>query len=73
MTRSKLTSQRFILSSTGFFDTKVLSTFFDMRKSIEGRSKIKSVMTYDYTQNKISSYVTSDLSGVTLRFYRAIQ
>ena len=25
-------------------------------------------MTYDYSQNKISSYVTSDLSGVTLDF-----
>ena len=68
MTRSSSTSQRYILSSTGFFDTEALSTYFDMRKSIEGRSKIKSVMTYDYSQNKISSYVTSDLSGVTLDF-----
>ena len=68
MTRSSSTSHRFILSSTGFFDTEALSTYFDMRKSIEGRSKIKSVMTYDYSQNKISSYVTSDLSGVTLDF-----
>ena len=68
MTRSSSTSHRFILSSTGFFDTEVLSAYFDMGKSIEGRSKIKSVMTYDYTQNKISSYVTSDLSGVTLDF-----
>ena len=68
MTRSSSTSQRYILSSTGFFDIEALSTYFDMRKSIEGRSKIKSVMTYDYSQNKISSYVTSDLSGVTLDF-----
>ena len=68
MTRSSNTSHRFILSSTGFFDAEALSTYFDMRKSIEGRSKIKSVMTYDYTQNKISSYVTSDLHGVTLDF-----
>ena len=68
MTRSISTSQRFILSSTGFFDTEALGTYFDMRKSIEGRSKIKSVMTYDYSQNKISSYVTSDLSGVCLLY-----
>ena len=68
ITRSSNTSHRFILSSTGSFDTKVLSAYFDTRKSIEGRSKIKSVMTYDYSQNKISSYVTSDLSGVSLDF-----
>ena len=45
MTRSSTTSHRFILSSTGFFDAEVLSTFFDMSKSIEGKSKIKSFMT----------------------------
>ncbi len=68
MTRSSNTSHRFILSSTGFFDTEILNTYFDMRNSIEGKSKIKSFLTYDYSQNKISSYVTSDLSGVTLDF-----
>ena len=70
MTRSSSSSHRYILSSTGFFDTEALSTYFDMRKSIEGRSKIKSVMIYDYSQNKISSYVTSDLSGVTVDFIK---
>ena len=68
MTRSSSTSHSFILSSTGFFNTDALGTYFDMRKLIQGKTKIKSVMTYDYSKNKISSYVTSDLSGVTLNF-----
>ena len=68
MTRSNNISQKYILSSTGFFDTNVLSAYFDSRKLIQGKTKIRSVITYDYSQNKTSSYVTSDLSGVTLNF-----
>jgi len=66
MTRSTSISQRYVLSSTGFFDTELLSDYFDTSKLIQGKTKIKSVMTYDYSQNKTSSYITSDLSGVTL-------
>ena len=68
ITRSNSISHKFILSSTGLFDTEELSSYFDTRKLIQGSTKIKSVMTYDQSQNKISSYVTSDLSGVTLNF-----
>ena len=56
------------MSSTGFIDSRVLDDYFDTRKLIDGKTKIKSVMTYDYSQNKASSYITSDLSGVTLNF-----
>ena len=68
MTRSNSISQKYTLSSTGFFDTDVLSAYFDTGKLIQGKTKIRSVVTYDYSQNKTSSYVTSDLSGVTLNF-----
>ena len=66
MTRSNSISHKFVLSSTGLFDTELLSAFFDTKKLVEGSANIKSVMTYDYSQNKTSSYVTSDLRGVTL-------
>ena len=68
MTRSNSMSQRYVLSSTGFFDTELLSDYFDTKKLIQGKTKIKSVMTYDYSQKKTSSYITSDLRGVTLNF-----
>ena len=68
MTRSNSMSQKYIMSSTGFIDSRVLDDYFDTRKLIDGKTKIKSVMTYDYSQNKASSYITSDLSGVTLNF-----
>ena len=66
MTRSNSSSHKFILSSTGFFDTKILDDYFDISKLALGKTKIKSVTTYDYTNNIMSSYVTSDLNGISL-------
>jgi len=66
MTRSNSTSHKFILSSTGFLDTKILSEYLDIQGVTKGKTQIKSVTTYDHTQNIATSYVTSNLNGVSL-------
>ncbi len=66
MTRSNSTSHKFLLSSTGFLDTKMLSEYLKIDEVAKGKTKIKSVTTYDYTQNITTSYVTSSLNGVSL-------
>lgn len=65
-TRSNSTSHKFIMSSTGSFDTKTLEESFNISELVKGETKIKTVTTYDHTQNIITSYVTSNLNGVSL-------
>ena len=65
-TSSNSTSHKFILSSTGSFDTKILNKSFDISELVKGETKIKSVTTYDYKKNIITSYVTTNLNGVSL-------
>ena len=70
MTNSNSETYKFVLSSTGFINTKVFDQLIDSGGYFEGEASIKALITYDYAQNKLSSYVTSDLDGVQLNLIK---
>ena len=65
-TRSDSKSQKFILTSNGVLDIKKLKDHIDVKDLIDGKTKIKAVVTYDYHQKELSSFITSNLEGVKL-------
>ena len=56
-------SQKFILTSNGVLDIKKLKDHIDVKDLIDGKTKIKAVVTYDYYQKELSSFITSNLEG----------
>ena len=60
-TRSDSKSQKFILTSNGVLDIKKLKDHIDVKDLIDGKTKIKAVVTYDYYQKELSSFITSNL------------
>ena len=66
-TKSDSKSQKFILTSNGIFDTEKLKDYFDLKELVDGKTKIKALFTYDYHQKVASSFITSNLEGVTLK------
>ena len=66
MTQSNSSSHKFILSSTGTLDTKILNEYLDIEELAKGKTQIKSVTTYDSKQNIATYYVTSNLDCVSL-------
>ena len=70
LTNSNSETYKFVLSSTGFINTKVFDQLIDSGGYFEGEASIKALITYDYAQNKLSSYLTSDLDGVQLNLIK---
>ena len=66
LTNNNKKSNKLIISSLGIVDADILTKLFNKDNMIEGETKIKSMITYNHTKNKLSSFVTSDLKGLNI-------
>ena len=70
LTNNNKESNKLIISSLGIVDADILTKSFNIDNIIEGKTKIKSIVTYNHTKNKLSSFVTSDLKGLNINLIK---
>ncbi|MEL0257836.1 MAG: AsmA-like C-terminal region-containing protein, partial [Gammaproteobacteria bacterium] len=66
LTNNNKKSNKLIISSLGTVDADILTKSFNIDNIIKGKTKIKSMITYNHTKNELSSFVTSDLKGLNI-------
>ena len=66
LTNNNKESNKLIISSLGTVNADILTKSLNIDNIIEGKTKIKSMVTYNHTKNKLSSFVTSDLKGLNI-------
>ncbi|MEK9793377.1 MAG: AsmA-like C-terminal region-containing protein [Gammaproteobacteria bacterium] len=66
LTNNNKESNKLIISSLGTVDADILTKSFNIDNIIKGKTKIKSMITYNHTKNELSSFVTSDLKGLNI-------
>ena len=70
ITNSNSESHKFIISSIGFFDVNKLDRLLETKGAVQGKTRIKSLLTYNYNSGKLSSYITSDLDGIAIKIMK---
>ena len=61
------TSQKYVLSTTGYLDDSIINNLLNLESNIiVGKTKFKSLVNYNITSKSLSLYSTSDLKGVSL-------